>query len=268
MYEEFEPLRFTMREAAEAAYFRILSLAYSTKRGDLMPGSGWFSREGYYYRSTVYRLLIPSAIFRMMQQKLTVVDLSVDSAIASVYGLAKMAYAIWTESFVLAQITPALEYDPHKRDDISRQDSRASKNVQQGLPSGYLDRSIDALIVREKGEPARLMNYGEFEADFRVPGSITQKANVVLREGLIDFHPASRPVLWRLLFTQAIVYRALMENSIDEHSLSRILSSVGTVAWDWRLTGSREAEMKIHDVPVAVASEYFKTRDSLQRQTA
>src|SRR5208337_2908209 len=60
---------FQLFEAAEHAYFRVKSLARTSRSGNLGTGpASWIDRAGYYLRSTVYRMLLPAAIFRLIQR--------------------------------------------------------------------------------------------------------------------------------------------------------------------------------------------------------
>ncbi|MGB8034990.1 MAG: hypothetical protein WCF03_14345, partial [Nitrososphaeraceae archaeon] len=47
------------------------------------------SGAGYYMLSTIYTLLVPMAAFKVLQSKLTTIDLNVDQSIAKTYRLAK-----------------------------------------------------------------------------------------------------------------------------------------------------------------------------------
>jgi hypothetical protein len=75
LYQEFEPLLFQLIEHSDSALFRIKKLASAARDGDLGIDGGWLSGPGYFTASTIYRLLLPLAIFRLMQRKLTIFDL-------------------------------------------------------------------------------------------------------------------------------------------------------------------------------------------------
>jgi hypothetical protein len=77
LYEVGEPLLFQLAERAEQALYRIYNLAQATRNGKLAVG-GWLSGPGYYMSSTMYRICAPLAVFRLLQERLTVVDLTLD----------------------------------------------------------------------------------------------------------------------------------------------------------------------------------------------
>lgn len=113
LYAEYEPRLFQLIEASESAFYRVLSLARCIREGALTPhDGGWLEHRGYYMRSTIYKLLAPIALFKIIQQNLTFVDLSVDKGIAANYTLAKILYLSFTCDFELAAISPAIKYNP------------------------------------------------------------------------------------------------------------------------------------------------------------
>ena len=68
LYQQYEPLLFQLVEHCESAKERIYSLARSAKEGDLEK-VGWLSKwDEYYLYSTIYFLLSPLVIFKLMQQ--------------------------------------------------------------------------------------------------------------------------------------------------------------------------------------------------------
>jgi len=75
LYQEFEPLLFLFIEYSGSALIRICNLAESARNGKLTPDSedGWLGHVGYYAISTIYRLLLPMVIFKIMQQCLTLI---------------------------------------------------------------------------------------------------------------------------------------------------------------------------------------------------
>jgi hypothetical protein len=86
LYHECEPLIFEFLESSQNAFDRIHGLARSARHGNL---PSWLSRDGYYMASTMYYLLAPVAVYKLMRRRLTVVDLTLDHNIATHYRLAK-----------------------------------------------------------------------------------------------------------------------------------------------------------------------------------
>jgi hypothetical protein len=78
LYTECGPLLFQLTELAERALGRISGLARAAADANLDPGpSSWMARS-YYNLSTYYRLLAPLAVQKLLQQRLTHIDLSLD----------------------------------------------------------------------------------------------------------------------------------------------------------------------------------------------
>jgi len=257
LYQEYEPLRFQLGEAAEAAYSRILSLARSARNGDLRIDGGWNSREGYYLRSTVYKLLLPIAIFRLMQRKLTLVDTTLVAEIATQYRIAKGLYYSWTDEFELARLRPAISYTPHAEVSSEIRTTSPAVFIQQGIPTGYLDRSVDALLTLDESKMMHIIYYGAFETAFRDLQSETHKSNVVLTTALTDFHPLTRPVLWRVLVAQTCMYRLLAGTSPSEPSEETRRQ------FDWRRSPHEASDESVLEEPFEVASRYLQNHGFL-----
>jgi hypothetical protein len=74
LYKEAEPLLFRLSEASEAALHRIFSLARTARNGDLGSEGNWLDSPEYFMASTIYTLLVPAVVFRLLQDRLTLVD--------------------------------------------------------------------------------------------------------------------------------------------------------------------------------------------------
>jgi hypothetical protein len=93
LYEECEPLLFQALDLAENARYRVMSLARSAREKEVRPdGSGWLGRTGYYFRSTVYLLLAPMTTFKILQRRLTTIDLSLEPRLQTQYELSKLLF--------------------------------------------------------------------------------------------------------------------------------------------------------------------------------
>src|SRR5437588_3203958 len=73
LYQQYEPLLFQLVELSESALRRISGLAKSASKGNLRPDhTGWLAPNDYYYdhymASTIYRLLAPFAILKLIQR--------------------------------------------------------------------------------------------------------------------------------------------------------------------------------------------------------
>lgn len=216
LYHECEPLVFELLEFAENAADRIRSLARSARQGNL---PRWLADEGYYTASTMYYLLAPVAVYKLMRRRLTAVDMRLDDSIARHYQLAKrIAWSFADDfSFAWGLHVCELEYDPNNSDWVTLRTIDEPKYWRQGLPYGRLDNAVESLIVRDH-EPdgeLRIRSFGEFEAAFHQEGPLRENFAIV-RDIIANFHPRLRPIFWRMLITQAHIHRSIVEFHYDQ----------------------------------------------------
>ncbi len=84
---------------------------YKTKSEvELKNSYGWLSFPNYYFISTIYILLAPMAAFKLLQSRLTTVDLELDPQIKTIYLLAKHLYRTFSAASYWAQREPKIEY--------------------------------------------------------------------------------------------------------------------------------------------------------------
>ncbi|NWJ40024.1 MAG: hypothetical protein HXX12_03510 [Geothrix sp.] len=244
IYEECEPLLFQATEAAAKARDRIASLARTAAQGRLKPGEGsWLEIDPYYLRSTIYYLLAPMAVFRLLRSRMTWLDLSLEPAIGTHYALLKEAAGMFTRDFELAGCEPKLAYDPHS--EPTREQVAAAPAIYrwQGWAHGDLERSLD-LLIREDGKGRlQLVSYGEFDKHFRKGDKSGKDDHALLQaweEFFRPFHPARLPVLWRVLVAQAILYQGLENlHRSGAEGTPRPLAAVGPdPRFDWREPGT------------------------------
>jgi hypothetical protein len=262
LYTECEPLLFQLAELAEHAYYRIFSLARTARLGDL---PRWLTGDGYYLRSTMHKLISPLVVFRLIQQRLTFVDLRLDADIASQYTLLKLLYLTFTDAFDFANMNPTIAYKPDDPEWDAKRKEDQPKFWRQGLYLGSLDNSIDALIVLHENEKPRWKTYGEFELEFGDHESPTYNRFLTLADVLQGFHPKTRPVLWRMLWTQSLIYEQILGNSSRSNRSPRI--DFATVSpripignLDWRQLPTEASDDEALNIPRRVAEEYLRKR--------
>jgi hypothetical protein len=210
LYHECEPLIFELLELAENARDRIHGLARTARHGDL---PGWLSTDSYYMASTMYYLLAPVAVYKPMRRRLTVVDMRLDQNIGSHYTLCKQIAWSFVDDFNFAwgiKVCP-LDYDPNNRDWKTLRAADERVYWRQGLPYGRLDNAVESLLIRDpqpNGE-LRIRGFGEFESALYVAGPI-RDTFIVVQDIFTNFHPATRPVLWRMLIAQSCIYSSIV----------------------------------------------------------
>jgi len=264
LYQQCEPLLFQLYEASENALHRIFSLARTAKKGDLEPQNSWLGRPGYYLRSTVYNLLAPVALFKLIQGRLTLVDMAVERSIRRQYSLAKAIYISFTDHFDLAEISPEIPYEGNHPQQYELRQTEPARYWRQGIPIGRLDVAAESLLVRDASGGVKLKSFGEFETEFfegedlRIPENMRDFIDL-----FILFHPRSRPVLWRILVVQAHIYRALLavaQSGADASTTPlQVIPREDRKRFDWRTARDQNPDKEVLDEPFSVCEEYLRT---------
>lgn len=223
LYHECEPLIFELLEFAENAADRIRGLARTARQGDL---PDWLADDSYYMASTLFYLLAPVAVYKLMRRRLTAIDMTLDQNIARHYRLAKHVAWSFADDFAFAWglHVHELKYDPNNPDWINLRRGNQAEFWRQGLPYGRLDNAVESLIIRdhEPDGPLRIRSFGEFESALHEPGSVSDSF-VRVRDIFTNFHPANRPVLWRMLVAQAHIYVAIVRFHQQKDSDARLV---------------------------------------------
>ncbi len=205
LYAEYEPIFFNLSELSESALSRIESLARSTRDGKLEMEDGWLSIDGYYLRSTIYKLFTPLASYRLMREKINLVDLRLDGDISMQYILAKTINRLYSSDFDFAREAPQLDYNATGSTMNSNLGVENPKKYwRQGIAAGHLDQFVETLIKDENGKK-KIIDFGEFNDNLDIENSIYQKRYKIINYLFLNFKPDTRPVLWRMLITQAAI---------------------------------------------------------------
>jgi hypothetical protein len=199
LYTKCDPLFFFLKELSEEARQRIIRLAQAKKEGHL---PHWMDHDGYFFLSTIYMLIVPVTVYKLIQKQLTLVDLSLDHKIVARYQLIKCVAKAFRDDFKFAKLEPAIPYDP---EDIYEK-TNEPKERKQGLHAGRLDNAAEALIVKEED---RCMSWGEFTEKYKKVKDKDDNPFDGLVRAFKDFDSEDSPVLWRILVTQYYLYYAL-----------------------------------------------------------
>ncbi len=206
LYAEVEPLLFQVESAAAGARDRALNLARAARSGALEGPKNWLSDEGYYLASTLHALVRPAVYYRLLERRITSIDLGLDPKKAVVFALLREYDRALGADFDLAQETPKLAYDPNADSELPMD---SGGRFRQGLVAGRRDILVDAMIVRDSGEPPRCRNFGELERALAEDEAL-RHACAPLSAILKDFSPAQRPVFWRIVLLQAALARLVL----------------------------------------------------------
>lgn len=280
LYAVCEPLLFQAMEQAEDACSRICSLAKAARKGQLRAdGTGWLTQsDRYYFKSTVYSLLAPITTFSILQRRLTTIDLGLDASVRAKYEMLKLVFFSFSKDWELAECGgdgSRLEYDRNKTDlgEPGRKEllrDSPQQHAPQGLYRGMIYVVAEALISKTgesvKASDAavaaeRCMTFGEFQREWdraeterssavtwapdrRPLQSSTTSSMVPVFDSLVDllaeFHPQRKPVLWRVLLSQYLLYRALPGG---EPSLTP-LTEEEIECFDWRVDAADAGDFR------------------------
>lgn len=229
LYEQFEPLRFRLLEAVETAKCQIETMSEQALERDL-ERLGRTPTGNYWILGTIYHLLHPAAVFRIAQRRLTLVDLRIDKTLHVEYVLAKSAYLTLSHDARMADIAP-MAYTPYVDGWPEKREVNPAQFRRQGLPLGRLDNAVGVLISDDE----RILTFGEFEGRSRMvePGDVSGPVGAV-RDLFTGFSPLNRPILWRLLLAQFIIYKALLA------SIQRSESPLNVLVAPWQNVGREE----------------------------
>lgn len=266
LYQEYEPLFFHFTESAEIALGHIQSLAERGREGNLGP-DGYLSKNSYYLKSTIYKLLVPVATYKLIYSRLTLVDLQVDARIHFQYFLAKLLYLTFTQDYKFAHHNPKLDYDPYHPGwhDLRKNNPRVY--YRQGFPAGRLDNALESLTDSSIKGATQLVSFGHFEESLDNINEEDVKSPLgVARDMFFSFHPNKRPVLWRILICQACIYdcvlRVRYESDFGLTKMQQLLEDVCSPTqnrklYDWRQTDKEADDRQVLEVPFQVARGYL-----------
>jgi hypothetical protein len=252
LYSDVEPLLFQLTEAVESALRRVSAVAVNAREGALREESTWLtSMTEYYATFTMYQFILPAAITRLVQEKLTFVDFGVDEKIHLQFRIAKQIHGLWRSDHDIRRFGTELEYSPHEANARELRYEQPERYWKQGIPTGYLDIVTSAMIVREGERVPRVLTFEEFSR--RMNGEGIPSAFEPLVDLFRLFHPMRRPMLWRILAGEAILFRALLElkdrADIRDFKIRPFTENEILARFDWR---------EDPNLPVSVLVEPFE----------
>jgi hypothetical protein len=260
LYSDVEPLLFQLTEAVEVALRRVSSVAVNAREGALSEESTWLtSMTEYYATFTMYQFLLPAAITRLVQEKLTFVDFGVDEKIHLQFRIAKQIHGLWRSDHDIRRFQIELKYSPHETNARELRDERPERYWKQGIPTGYLDIVTSSMIVRDGERVPRVLTYEEFSG--RMNGDGIPAAFDPLLDLFRLFHPMRRPVLWRILAGEAILFRAMLDlrdrADIRDFKIRLFTANEILARFDWR---------QDPNLPVSVLVEPFEAAAAYLRE--
>jgi len=103
----YEPLRVRMLDCTDSAVRQIAEIVQAPG-----PGRPGYSSAEYRLNATIYYLLAPLVVARMIERRLTLVDLGLDERIHTECVLAQAICRSLADEFRAAELDPLLAYTP------------------------------------------------------------------------------------------------------------------------------------------------------------
>jgi hypothetical protein len=202
LYSVYEPLRVRLLACTDNAVRQIAEIVQAPG-----PGRPGYSSAEYRLNATIYYLLAPLAVARMIERRLTLVDLGLDGRIHTEFVLAQAICRSLADEFWAAELAPLLPYTPYVQGWREKRQECPQQFRRQGLPVGRLNTALDMMHVSSTEGEETLAAFGEFEPLLRGldPGDVRTGPGAA-RDLFDGFDPVTRPVLWRVLVIQVLLY--------------------------------------------------------------
>jgi hypothetical protein len=204
----------------------------------------------------------------MIERRLTLVDLGLDARIHTEFVLAQAICRSLADEFGVAQLDPALPYSPYVDGWREKRQECPQRFRRQGLPLGRLNTALDVLLVSRPEGVETLTTFGEFEPLLAgLDGDDLRSGPGAARDLFLEFDPVTRPVLWRVLVIQVLLYWCLQrvvfgEGLPDLADLQQAFTASGMRARLLAALQSRPdaASAESLDTTTNVAVAYFTDR--------
>ena len=218
VYVECEPLVLRLAESSDYAASRIISLSDSRRWDELRAtrdtGSFWMLSKSSEVISMAHALLEPLGLYTLLSEKVTLVDLTFDHRLSEIYTLARAAYQVHMDDYRIAAMLPTLGYDPVVVGWRQKREMNPATYWWQGLTRARLDPAVELCINRDAD---RVVTISEFEDRylklFDAPQDSRGKSLGLFCNPLYNFRPEHRPVYWRMLMCQLLIYRGISHRS-------------------------------------------------------
>jgi hypothetical protein len=264
---EVQPILFELSERCDEAFWRIYGIAESEAQGRLdeaCPKPRFRPESGYYLPSTIHRLVTPLVQFRMLETTLGRFDFSLVPEATAKYRLAKHLYRTWNSGDSLASSGDAVAYD-HEAKREGEEGYDEAVHALQHVRLGAVDSLVDLLTAHDADGTTRCMRYGEFQdsydamkAERKVKGHPWSSPECAALHRAITvfetFSPTTKPVLWRILMTQAVLLHWITLDADPKKE-----TTVHDVVERVRSKFSQAADDKSVDTGLAAAEAYLSS---------
>lgn len=195
LYSAYEPIKFQLVDLIGQALRRISMLSLGA------PESGSLQQ-----RAAVYEILAPAALVRALDRNLTLADMHLKPRVSIEYGLMKAAYRVLGDSSSLVSIRSQLPGRDHAE---SRADELLPYQIDEAADALLGITSNDQNTTTTTSQPGGLLTFAQFR---RVLDAGHNNSGITSVTALLDdFTPERRPVFWRALVTQVLLYGCYLD---------------------------------------------------------
>lgn len=229
LYKEYEPLFFQFTEYAILALNHIKGISWTAFEGkttsQYWDKSSWMNRDSYYFKETVYKLFCPFAAYKLIQEKFTTADISIDQKLFIQYYLCRILYFTFQQDYIIAEkmSKKILIEEEHRKifelpngleasySEVYSNEWRKYKinpkdfKGREGLRTGEIDNIIQAFLQEQNNERKVIIDFGEFEERLNIVTGPNNPFEILVAR-LRCFDPKINKVLWRILVVQYCIY--------------------------------------------------------------
>jgi hypothetical protein len=206
LYNKFEPLLFLLNDYSESAIKRIEELARESKSKKSDPEKEPYIENPYFLSNTIYKLLLPLVIFKLMQKNLTLYDLNLVPAIAVQYAILKQIYLSFSSDIGIAKYEPKLDYKPYPNPSLSQIEQNPRKFKKQGIVIGDIDIIVESLLDGDTKD--NIISYGRFVQKYFKDNSVNNELDRI-KKLFERYDPELQPITWRILLMQYLLYKSI-----------------------------------------------------------
>ena len=232
LYREFEPLIFMLCEDSDSAYNHIKELSNMSRFGKLYLklSSKTSNKENdseNYLRTTIYKLILPMAVFSLMQRRLTLFDLHLENYYRLQYTFSKCLYFSCSNSYYIAlggkrqtdhnlclicKFQGFIKHTEEKKLDTNHPNHIVINILD--IDTGMIDSLSNSLIKYDENDKiSRIRSFHEFKEDCFTNINTTNSSIKKMYETFSSMTVTSNKgdylkylLIWRILLLHVCVY--------------------------------------------------------------
>jgi hypothetical protein len=205
VYKEIAPIIFTFTESCEIAYRRIHLLGTRLNRDlpefEKVYEDRFSDETRTTLRRTLFELLVPMAAFKIFRNRLTQLDIDLIWIMKFQYEIGKTILNTFYDHKEIAKLKGfELNYEYLHND---------KDECKQGISPKSMEKLLDFLIFNEPDGKFRILTLEEFLDKIEDKKKNWDEFTKIFKR-LEKFSPTSKPVFWRMLLVQSLLYKSII----------------------------------------------------------